>query len=57
MYGRAVSPERWQAGVFWSFIGGLLAIMFSVPVGAWLVIGWLGAMGVWYRSLNQRVHP
>lgn len=53
-YGRNVSPERWQSGVFWSFIGGLLAIMFSVPVGVWLAVGWLSATGVWHWSFNQR---
>jgi len=49
-YGREVSPERWQTAVFWTFILGLLAIMFSVPVGVWLAIGWLGAAGISFSS-------
>ena len=47
-YGYDVLPERWLSGVVAGFIGGLLAIMFGLPVGAWLVLGWLGAVGVWY---------
>ncbi|MVM34073.1 hypothetical protein GO755_28830 [Spirosoma sp. HMF4905] len=50
-YGRTIIPERWLSGVLATFIGGLLAIMFGVPVGAWLVLGWLGAIGFWYRSV------
>lgn len=49
-YGRNIDPDRWLSGVLATFIGGLLAIMFGVPVGAWLVLGWLGAVGFWYRS-------
>ncbi|MFD2571850.1 hypothetical protein ACFSUS_14495 [Spirosoma soli] len=43
-YGRAISSERWQTGVFWGFIIGLLAIMFGLPVALWLLMGWLGAI-------------
>ena len=39
-YGRDVSPERWQTGVFAGFIVGLLTIMFGLPVMGWLLIGW-----------------
>ena len=45
-YGRNVPPERWQTAVFWSFIGGLLAIMFGLPMVGWLTVGWLGAIGL-----------
>jgi hypothetical protein len=38
-YGRNVAPERWQTVVFAAYIGGLLAIMFGLPVGVWLAIG------------------
>ncbi len=53
-YGRNVSPERWQTGVFSGFIGGLLAIMFGVPVGAWLLVGWAGAAGIAFSRPAQR---
>lgn len=42
-YGRDVSPERWQTVVFAAFVGGLLAIMFGLPMVAWGAVGWLGA--------------
>ncbi|QKZ13764.1 hypothetical protein [Spirosoma sp. KUDC1026] len=42
---RNITPERWQTSVFWAFIIGLISIMFGLPVGGWLVIGWLGATG------------
>ena len=48
-YNQEILPERWLSGVFTGFIGGLLAIMFGLPVGAWLALGWLGAVGFWYR--------
>ncbi|QMW05133.1 hypothetical protein [Spirosoma foliorum] len=51
-YGRNIIPDRWLSGVLATFIGGLLAIMFGVPVGVWLVLGWLGAVGFWYRSVR-----
>lgn len=53
-YGRAIVPDRWLTGVFAGFIIGLLAIMFGLPVGAWLALGWLGAVGFWYRSFTTR---
>jgi hypothetical protein len=53
-YGRAINPDRWLSGVFAAFIGGLLAIMFGVPVGVWLLVSWLGAVGFWYRSSSLR---
>ncbi len=52
-YGRTIPPERWQTGVFWSFIAGLLAIMFGLPVGAWLTLGWLTALAGWYWKTTQ----
>lgn len=54
-YGRDISPDRWQLVIFWSFIGGLLAIMFGLPLLAWGVVGWLGATGYWYRSSRRSV--
>lgn len=42
-YGRDILPERWLSGVMAGFIGGLLLIMFGLPVGAWLVFGWVGS--------------
>ncbi|GAB4024373.1 hypothetical protein [Spirosoma koreense] len=48
-YGYNVLPERWLSGVFVSFIGGLLLIMFGLPVGAWLLMSWLGALVIWFR--------
>lgn len=45
-YGRDVPPERWQTAVFWSFIIGLLAIMFGLPMAGWLALGWVGAIGL-----------
>lgn len=59
-YGRNVAPDRWQTAVFWGFIGGLLLIMYHIPVGAWLAVGWLGAAGVSFfwgqppRSVSPR---
>ncbi|MBN8821583.1 MULTISPECIES: hypothetical protein [unclassified Spirosoma] len=49
-YGYDILPERWLSGIFGGFIGGLLLIMFGVPVGAWLIIGWVSAVGIWYRT-------
>ncbi len=51
-YGRDVPPERWQTVVFAAFIGGLLAIMFGLPMVAWGLVGWLGAIGL-TRSLRH----
>ena len=48
-YGRHVTPERWQTVVFAAFIGGLLAIMFGMPLLVWGLLGWLGAVAAWYR--------
>lgn len=48
-YGYDILPDRWLSGVIGGFIIGLLSIMFGVPIGAWLVLGWLGAMGIWFR--------
>ncbi len=42
-YRRDILPERWLSGVLAGFIGGLLLIMFGLPVGAWLALGWLGS--------------
>ncbi|MVM37505.1 hypothetical protein GO730_07590 [Spirosoma sp. HMF3257] len=56
-YGRNIDPERWLSGILATFIGGLLAIMFGVPVGAWLIAGWLGAVGVWYRVSTHSSTP
>ena len=47
-----IVPDRWLSGVFAGFIIGLLAIMFGLPVGAWLALGWLAAVGFWYRSFS-----
>ena len=43
-YGYNALPERWLSGILAGFIGGLLLIMFGLPVGAWLIAGWLGAI-------------
>lgn len=48
-YGYEVLPDRWLSGIVAAFVLGLVTIMFGVPVGAWLVLGWLGAVGFWYR--------
>ena len=53
-YGRDVSPERWQTVVFAAFIGGLLAIMFGMPMVAWGLIGWLGATGLTRSSRHRK---
>ncbi|GAB4029621.1 hypothetical protein [Spirosoma jeollabukense] len=53
-YGRDIVPDRWLTGVFAGFIIGLMAIMFGLPAGVWLVLGWLGAVGYWYRSFTTR---
>ena len=45
-YGRDIKPEHWQTAVFWSFIGGLLAIMFGLPMVAWGAMSWLSAIGL-----------
>ncbi|GAB3795489.1 hypothetical protein GCM10028819_11630 [Spirosoma humi] len=54
-YGYAALPERWLSGVLASFIGGLLAIMFGLPVGIWLALTWTGALGYWYWSFGRRM--
>jgi len=54
-YGYAVLPERWLSGVMASFIVGLLTIMFGLPVGIWLVLMWLGALGYWYWAFGRRM--
>ncbi|GAB4025672.1 hypothetical protein [Spirosoma gilvum] len=56
-YGRNILPERWLSGIFGGFIGGLLLIMFGVPIGIWLVLGWLGAVGIGYRANSFHPHP
>ncbi|GAB2539148.1 hypothetical protein [Spirosoma aerophilum] len=48
-YPQTINPERWLSGVLASFIGGLLLIMFGIPVYIWLITGWLGAAGLWFR--------
>jgi hypothetical protein len=50
---RIITPERWQTGIFWAFIIGLLSIMFGLPVGGWLLLGWLGAIGFSKRTPNN----
>lgn len=55
-YGRDVLPERWLSGILASFIIGLVTIMFGLPVGAWLLLGWLGGIGIWYWSFSRRVY-
>ncbi|WP_420149083.1 hypothetical protein [Spirosoma sp.] len=53
-YRYEVIPDNWLTGIMAAFVIGLLAIMFGLPVGAWLVIGWLGA--VWFGwSWSRRV--
>jgi hypothetical protein len=56
-YGRNVAPERWQTVVFAAFISGLLAIMFGLPVGVWLAIGWLGAVGIALKRKASGLKP
>lgn len=56
-YGHDVLPERWLSGVVGAFVGGLLLIMFGLPVGAWLVLGWLGAVVVWYWARQGGYGP
>ena len=53
-YSRTITPERWQTVVFSSFIGGLLAIMFGLPLVAWAMLGWLGALGCWTQLARWR---
>ncbi len=53
-YGYEVLPERWLSGIIAAFVVGLLLIMFGLPVGVWLVLGWLGAVVVWYWSFGRR---
>lgn len=52
-YGYEALPERWLSGVLASFIVGLLAIMFGLPVGLWLLMTWVGAVGYWYWSFGR----
>jgi hypothetical protein len=56
-YGRNVAPERWQTVVFAAFIGGLLAIMFGFPMVAWLLAGWLGAVGLALKQKAAGMDP
>ncbi|GAB3940901.1 hypothetical protein GCM10028805_03430 [Spirosoma harenae] len=51
-YNRDILPDRWLTGIFSGFIVGLLAIMFGLPVGTWLGLGWLGAVWFGYRSFR-----
>lgn len=44
------NADRWQQQLLFSFIAGLLLIMFGLPVWAWLMLGWLGAGWIWVRS-------
>jgi hypothetical protein len=53
-YSRAIPAERWQTILFSSFIGGLVTIMFGLPLLAWGVIGWLGAVACWTRVAHGR---
>ncbi|SOD81490.1 hypothetical protein [Spirosoma fluviale] len=48
-YPQTIDPERWLSGILAGFIGGLLLIMFGLPVYIWLIVGWLGALGYSYR--------
>ncbi|QJW90392.1 hypothetical protein HNV11_13900 [Spirosoma taeanense] len=52
--GRDILPERWLTGIVASFIIGLLLIMYGLPVGAWLTLGWLGAVGNWHYEFRRR---
>lgn len=54
-YGYDILPERWLSGIVASFVGGLLLIMFGLPVGVWFVVGWSGGGWFWYRSFRYRV--
>jgi hypothetical protein len=47
-YGRSIIADRWLSGIFVAFIGGLLLIMFGLPIGAWLIIGWFTAAAYWF---------
>lgn len=49
-YGRDVAPERWQTVVFAAFIGGLLFIMFGMPLAAWGIMGWASAVSLCYQA-------
>ncbi|MBD2700388.1 hypothetical protein IC229_07070 [Spirosoma sp. BT702] len=51
-YWQNILPDRWLSGAFVSFIVGLLAIMFGLPIGAWLIFGWITAWGYWYRCFT-----
>ena len=53
-YNQSVLPERWLSGILASFIGGLLVIMFGLPVGVWLGACWLAALGFWNRASFKR---
>lgn len=48
-YRYVVVPDGWLTGIMAAFVIGLLLIMFGVPVGAWLVLGWLGAAWLSWR--------
>lgn len=50
-----VLPERWLSGIIAAFVIGLLLIMFGLPVFAWLLVGWLGSIALWYQLFNQRI--
>jgi len=43
------SPDRWLTGIMIGVAVATLTIMFGLPVGAWLAIGWLGAVVGGYR--------
>lgn len=49
-YGYEVLPERWLSGIVAGFVIGLLIIMFGLPLWAWLLLGWFGAIAFWNRS-------
>lgn len=54
-YTQTILPERWLSGVIASFVVGLLLIMFGLPVGVWLVVCWLAAVLLWYRSFYRHI--
>lgn len=49
-------PERWLSGIVAAFVIGLITIMFGLPVGAWLVLGWAGGAWFGYRSFGYSVN-
>lgn len=42
--------DRWMPQLLWGFIGGLLLIMFGVPIGVWIGLGCLGTALFWFKQ-------